>query len=418
MTAPYEVVTRPVRPSVVRPPGSKSITNRALLVAALAPGTSEILAPLVSEDTEAMERCLQAMGVRIGHGEGAVEVRSTGHLRGAALDVGASGTTARFITAAATLADGESIVDGTERMRQRPIGDLVDVLRRLGAEIDHVGEDDVPPLRIQGGTLRGGRTGIDVSRSSQFASAVMLAAPRAEQATILELGDVVVSRPYLQTTIEVMEAFGAHASFEGDDTIRVESTGYRPARFLVEADASAAVYPWAVGALTGVPITVAGIDPSSTQADMRALDIMRAMGCHVAWDGNGITVTGPQQLGGVDADLNDAPDSALALAVLAAFAAGPTRFRSLGTLRIKETDRLEALRTELTRLGASVSLGHDWIEITPGPTRPATIATYDDHRMAMSFAVAGLRQEGISIEDPGCVAKTWPEFFDMLESLS
>jgi len=217
--------------------------------------------------------------------------------------------------------------------------------------------------------------------------------------------------------MEVMRDFGAHVDWKDTHVIRVEATGYRPTHLLVEADASAAVYPWAMAAVTGGAVTVAGIDPASTQADMRALDLLQAMGCEVGWTPEGIRVAGPSALDGVDADMNDAPDAVLGLAVVAAFAESPSRFSNIANLRIKETDRLAALETELTKLGADVEIGPDWISITPGSVGPATIATYDDHRMAMAFAVAGLRQPGIVIQDPDCVAKTWPGFFEMVESL-
>ena len=416
MNDPYEVIPKDLADPVVRPPGSKSITNRAMIAAALAPGRSTLSSPLRSTDTEAMIGCLDAMGVRITTSEHTFEIHSTGYLAGGgALDARDSGTTARFITAAATLADGRAVVDGTERMRHRPIGGLVDALTVLGANLEASG--GYPPVRIAGGGLQGGTVGVDTSQSSQFASAVMLCAPCAAQPVVLELGSGVVSRPYLDTTIEVMQAFGAHVGWESSETIRVESTGYRPTEFLVEADASAAVYPWAAAAVTGSTVTVTGIDPWSTQADVGVLGVFELMGCIVQRSVSGISVTGPRGLAGASVDMNRCPDAVLAVAVVAAFAASPTEIHNVGTLRIKESDRLHALETELTKLGAAVTTGPDWIHIHPGPTRPAVIATYDDHRMAMSFAIAGLRQRGVAIGDPGCVTKTWPEFFDMLESL-
>ena len=418
MTDTYEVTSKTFSSAIVRPPGSKSITNRALIAAALAAGESRISAPLHSDDTEAMSACLRSLGVRVNTTKSGFDVRSTGYLRGGgALDARASGTTARFVTAAATLADGPSVVDGTPRMRQRPIGDLVDTLQALGASVTTTENAGFPPVRVDGGGLLGGRASIDASQSSQFVSAVMLSAPRAQQPVILELGHEIVSRPYLDTTMEVMSAFGAHVAWKGESTIRVESITYRPTEFLVEADASAAIYPWAMGAVTGATVTVTGIDPSSTQADMGALDVLAAMGCSVRPTFEGITVTGPEELSGVSVDMNRCPDAVLGISVVAAFADTDTRIHNIANLRIKETDRLAALEVELTKLGARVTTGANWIHIVPGPTRPARIATYDDHRMAMSFAVAGLRQPGIVIEDPGCVSKTWPEFFNVMESL-
>lgn len=402
----------------MRPPGSKSITNRALAAAALAEGESLIAGALRSDDTEAMAGCLRRMGVHIEDApDGGLRVRSTGRLRGGGrLDARASGTTARFITAAACLADGPVVIDGAPRMRERPIGELVDALRSLGAGVDAARGGRYPPVRTAGGGLAGGRAAVDGSRSSQFISAVLLSAPRAGRTVTLDLGGDLASRPYLDTTLEVMAAFGAGARWLDRRTIEAAAGGYRPASFTVEADASAAVYPWTAAAVTGASVTVTGIDPASTQADMAALGVLERMGCGVRAGAGGITVDGAP-LGGVEADLRDCPDASLGLAVAAAFATGPSRFTGLANLRIKETDRLAALENELNRMGARASAGGDWIAVRPGPLRPARIRTYDDHRMAMSFAVAGLVQPGILIEDPGCTAKTWPGFFGMLESL-
>ena len=414
----YQVRPRPVGNRTVRPPGSKSITNRALITAALASGESSLTDPLRSDDTDAMIGCLRRLGVRISPDSTGFTVRSEGTLRGGArLDARASGTTARFITAAAALADGPSVVDGAPRMRERPIGPLVEALRGLGAGVGADQDDRYPPVRLDGGGIEGGRITVDGTGSSQFVSAVLLSAPRAAGPVTLDLAEGSVSRPYLVTTLETMDSFGADAGWSGPDTITVSPTGYRATAFEVEADASAAVYPWTAAAITGATITVVGIHPASTQADMAALEVLERMGCQVSRAARGVAVTGPERLRGVEADLNDCPDAALGLAVAAAFAGSRTRFTNIANLRIKETDRLAALEAELTRLGAGVETGADWIEVRPGPVRAARIRTYDDHRMAMSFAVAGLITPGIVIEDPDCVAKTWPGFFDMLESL-
>ena len=414
----YEVEPRRIRDSTVRPPGSKSITNRALVVAALAVGDSRIIGPLRSDDTDAMIGCLLRIGVEVEATIEGFDVRSDGRLRGGGpLDVRASGTTARFITAVAALAERPSVIDGTARMRERPIGPLVAALRSLGATVEAAGSGEFPPVRVAGGGIAGGRITIDGSSSSQFVSAVLLSAPRAGHTVTLDLGGGVVSRPYLDTTLEVMASFGAEARWLDDDSITVAPSGYLATSFMVEADASAAVYPWAAAAITGSAITVTGIDPASSQADMGALRVLERMGCRVQSDSGGITLTGAPALDGVEADLNDCPDATLGLAVVAAFAGTPSRFTNIANLRIKETDRLAALESELTRLGTKVTTGDDFISIVPGRLRPARIRTYDDHRMAMAFAVAGLVQPGIVIEDPDCVAKTWPGFFDMLEGL-
>ena len=414
----YEVKPKAITTARVRPPGSKSITNRALIVAALANGVSRLDQPLNSSDTEAMSDCLRRMGVRIDEIGGSLVVGSRGVLdQGGHLDARASGTTARFITAAATLADGPSVVDGVERMRERPIGDLVDALRALGARVATENGSGFPPVLVAGGGLGGGRATIDASSSSQFVSAVLLVAPLADATVTLDLEGDIVSRPYLDTTLEVMDAFGGTARWLDDTTIEVDPNGYAARKHEVEADASAAVYPWSAAAITGGTVTVTGIAPDSSQADVGALDILQSMGCDVTRSSDGLTVSGPDVLNGVSVDMNHCPDAVLSLAVVAAFADSETHISNVANLRIKETDRLAALETELAKLGAHASTGPDWIHITPGQTRPARIATYDDHRMAMAFAVGGLRQTGVVIEDPGCVAKTWPNFFEMLEAL-
>jgi 3-phosphoshikimate 1-carboxyvinyltransferase len=418
MMAIYEVSPRRITGAIVQPPGSKSITNRALIAAALARGESRIVGALESDDTEAMIGCLLRLGVRVDSFGGAVRVHSTGYLdAGGRLDARASGTTARFITAAATLADGPSEVDGTDRMRERPIGTLVETLRALGASIATAGHSGYPPVYVAGGGLGGGTAAIEAGQSSQFVSAVMLAAPKADESVVLELGEPIVSRPYLETTIEGMTSFGAEVGWVNTSTIRIEPTGYQPIEFTVEADASAAVYPWAAAAITGGSVTVTGIDPAGSQADLGVLDAFEAMGCHVDRTGAGITVSRSGTLRGASLDMNGCPDAVLGVAVVAAFAESETHIHNVANLRIKETDRLAALQSELGKLGAEATTGPDWIRIIPSSTRPARIATYDDHRMAMSFAVAGLAQPGVVIEDPECVAKTWPTFFDMLESL-
>ncbi|HEX2369298.1 MAG TPA: 3-phosphoshikimate 1-carboxyvinyltransferase [Acidimicrobiia bacterium] len=403
--------------ATVRPPGSKSITNRALLVAALAAGASQLAGALRSDDTDAMRRCLQALGVEISDEEDPWRVEGVdGAMAEPAvtLDAGASGTTARFVTAAATLAAGPSTIDGTPRMRERPIGDLVTALRAMGGEIETPLNEGFPPVRVDGGGIDGGQVTIDARRSSQFASAVLMVAPYSR--TGLTLGfvdDVIVSRPYVGTTLEVMTSFGAEARWAGEASVRVEPGGYRGIAYAVEADASAAAYPFAAAAVTGGVVRVDGIPSGSTQADLGLLDVLEAMGCEVSRSGDRIEVSGPGpgDLRGVDVDMTQMPDAVLALAVVAAFADRPSTIRGASTLRIKETDRLAALETELRRIGAGASAGPDMLTVVPAPLRGALVRTYDDHRMAMAFTIAGLRVPGVVIDDPGCVTKTWPGFF-------
>ena len=418
----------PIRPrgpvtGRLRPPGSRSVTNRALVAAALAMGTSRLLEATESDDTLAMVRGLEALGVPIRRAPGAWSVEGqAGRLHGAPrLDVGASGTTARFLTAVACLADGPSHLDGSHRMRERPIAELVEALEGLGARIRIEGKNGCPPLTILGGGLAGGEVEIDASRSSQFVSGVLLAAPRAKRPVTLRLaGGRLVSRSFLELTLEVMAGFGVDVEWNGRDRLRVPAPlAYRSQELRIEPDAQAAVYAFCAAAIAGGRVCVLGIPPGSRQTDLRLLDVLEKMGCRVARHSEGVQVERDPgaPLRAVEVDANAFPDAALALAVVALFAEGVTTIRGLAHLPLKETDRLAALRTELRRLGALAQTGPDWLRIEPGPLHGATVETYDDHRMAMSFALAGLRIPGVAIRDPGCVAKTWPGFFEALEQL-
>ncbi len=418
-----EIATRSNIDAQVRPPGSKSITNRALVLAALARGDSQLLGPLDSDDTHLMVQCLVDLGVPISMGaNGWSVVGRDGHLdrSPAALHTGNSGTTARFLTAACALAKGNVVIDGNERMRQRPISDLVDALQQLGVQVDSLGKGGCPPVRVRGGSLRGGRAVIDGSRSSQYVSGVLMAAPYAQQDVELSfLNGVLVSRPYVELTLQMMRAFGVEADWTSEASLGVKAGQHYTGRdYSIEPDASAAAYPFCAAAITGGFVRVLGLPSDSIQADLALLPILEQMGCDISRTDQGIGVQGPVgSLQGVDVDMNDLPDAALALAVVAAFARGPTHIRNVGNLRIKETDRLAALENELCKLGARARTTRDSLTIEPGPLRAAEIETYHDHRMAMSFALAGLRQPGIVIQDPACVSKTWPGYFAMLESL-
>jgi 3-phosphoshikimate 1-carboxyvinyltransferase len=412
-----QLAHRPLE-AVVLPPGSKSITNRALVVASLAPAgsVSRLAGPLEADDSMVMWDGLRAMGVMIDDVDDPWLVLGTGgSLTGdVTVDAGASGTTARFLTAVAALADGPVTIDGTARMRQRPIGDLLAGLTGLG--VSARSEDGFPPVTVAG-PLKGGTTTVSGATSSQFLSAMLLVAPMAERRVTIVAVDGLVSRPYVTGTIEVMQAFGATVQVEGDRFI-VEPSGYRKAHLEVEADASAAVYPAVAVAIVGGRVVIRGIPRGSTQPDLAVLDVLGRMGCRVERTDVAVVVEHDgRPLRAVDADLSIAPDGALAVAVACLFAVGTSRLRGLGTLRVKETDRLVALRSELGRLGATAEVDGDDLIITPGELGPADIETYDDHRMAMSFALAGLRVEGVGIRDPDCVTKTWPGFFDMLEAL-
>jgi 3-phosphoshikimate 1-carboxyvinyltransferase len=405
----------------VRVPGSRSIANRALVCAALAAGRSRLRGASESDDTAAMREGLRALGVAIATEDGSWSVEGCGGrlpARGAAVDARASGTTARFLTAAATLAAGPTVVDGTPRMRERPIEDLAAALRALGAPVEVLGRGGCPPVRVAGGGLPGGRARIDARRSSQYVSGILLAAPCAARDVELEFaGGAAVSRAFLELTAEVMRAFGAEIELASGGA-RVRARAYAARDYAVEPDAQSAVYPLAAAAIAGGRVLVPEIPPDSRQTDLRVLEVLERMGCRVARTREGIELYGPVAgLRAVDVDMNEIPDAVLALAVVALFADGPSTIRNIAHLRIKESDRLAALESELRKLGARAHAGADSLRIEPGPLRGARIATYDDHRMAMAFALAGLRVPGVEIEDPECVAKTWPGYFEALDAL-
>ena len=426
MALPDPLPVRPRGPldARVRPPGSRSLTNRALLAAALARGESVLVGATESDDALAMREGLRSLGVPIAVTDAAWLVagcagRLPAHGR-VNVNVRASGTTARFLTAAATLtAEGaEVVLDGTARMRERPIGDLTAALGALGGRAEALGPGGCPPVRVRGGGLAGGRVEIDARRSSQYVSGVLLAAPCAARDVELSLvAGRLVSRPFVDLTLQVMGEFGADAGWREDGGLRVAHGGYTGRRYPIEPDAQAAVYAFAAAAITGGRVVVEGLGPASRQPDLAILEVFERMGCRVRREAQAIELRAePGKLAGVVCDGDPMPDAVLALAVVALFAQGPTEIRNVANLRIKETDRLAALETEIRRLGGRAEAGPDWLRIEPGPLHGAAIETYADHRMAMSFALAGLAVPGVSIRDPGCVAKTWPDFFAALES--
>jgi 3-phosphoshikimate 1-carboxyvinyltransferase len=408
---------RPVQ-GVVRPPGSKSITNRALVVAALARGVSKLHDPLEADDTLVMRRGLTALGAAIDDVDDPWLVLGTaGALQTPAgpIDAGESGTTARFLTALGLLAPGGLTVIGWGRMAERPMDELVAALRNIGAVVDAAG---TLPVTVRGpDRLAGGTWVIDPSRSSQFVSSLLMVAPLAEQKVTLVMDGSPVSRPYLASTAEVMRVFGAAVADDGD-RFEIDPGGYRGSEIFIEADASAAVYPMVAAAITGGTVRVEGIPAGSLQPDLGVVYALETMGCLVRRFPDAVEVTGPAGgLEAIDIDCNGFPDGAVALAAAALFAEGESRLRNIGNLRLKESDRLAALETELGRVGGEARIEGDDLVVTPGSLRAATVATYHDHRIAMSFALVGLRQPGIVIDNPACVTKTWPGYFDMLAGL-
>lgn len=419
----YEVRAGKVAGSI-EVPGSRSITNRALLVSALAGGRSTLIRPLDADDTVAMRTSLRALGVRIDDSNSSEWVVDGAGGKLAVppgpIDVGASGTTARFITAAAALVPGTVTIVGSERMKQRPITDLIDALNALGGEAHLTGAGSGPPLIVGDRVPVGRSITIDASRSSQFVSSVAMIAPLLVGDTeILFEGNVLVSRPYVEMTLEVMSAFGAEAEMRPGPSVFVRgSTGYLSTEFAIEPDVSAAVYPAGAAAVSGGTIEILGVNRNSRQADIGFFAALAEMGCSVEWFDSGVRVSGPEALSPVHRDMNSAPDAALALAVVCAFAEGTSTISNIGNLRIKESDRLTALQEQLETLGIGATTTLDSITIHGGAPRGGRISTYDDHRIAMSFGIAGVAASGVVILDPDCVSKTWPDFFAALESIT
>ncbi len=421
---------RPVVPleapfdTVVPIPGSKSHTNRALLCAGLADGRSTLSRVLLADDTRAMLGALERLGVPLvidddrdpdvvvtvdGLGRGFVS-----HGEPLTLDVRQSGTTGRFLVPALATSDGPFIVDGHDQLRSRPFGQQIRALTALGAEIDGT----ALPLRIQGRRLRGGRITVESDVSSQFLSGLMLAAPLFAADTVLELGAGLVSRPYVELTIHTMATFGVDVEHDVDARrFVVPATGYRPATVDIEPDASAASYFFAAAAMTGGTVRVDGLGRSTVQGDLAFVDLLARMGAHVDIADRHTTVTGTGRLQGITADMADISDTAQTMAVVAACAEGPTEITGVGFIRHKETDRIAAPVAELQRLGVRAEATADGFIVHPGPVAPGVVQTYDDHRMAMSFALLGLCHPGIVIEHPSCVDKTFPRFFEVLDSL-
>jgi 3-phosphoshikimate 1-carboxyvinyltransferase len=422
---PDSIAIQPCGPidASIRPPGSKSITNRALVCAALAGGESLLTGALDSEDTRLMVAALSQLGIDIQHDPATARIRvrgCNGHwpAEQADLFIGNSGTTVRFLAAMLTLGRGTFRLDGTPRMRERPIQDLLDGLRQLGAEAVSETGSGCPPVIIRAGGLRGGPATVRGDVSSQFLSGLLLAAPYAQCDVELSIDGELVSRPYVQMTLAVMESFGVRVEAEktlSRFAVRM-GQGYCGRDYAIEPDASAASYFFAAAAITGGRATVEGLSRDSLQGDVAFVDVLGLMGCRVEHGAGETTVSGGS-LRGIDVNMNAISDTVQTLAAVALFADGPTTIHGVAHIRHKETDRIGSLATELRKLGAIVEELSDGLRIMPGPPRPAAIDTYHDHRMAMSLALTGLRIPGVVINDPGCVAKTYPGFFADLDRM-
>ena len=404
-------------------PGSKSITNRAMILAAMAQGRSVLDSVLLSDDTRYMTDALRVLGFIVEVDEDAHRITVGGRggvipVHGGEIFVGGAGTVMRFLVAMVTLGEGRFRIDGNQRMRQRPIGPQLDAMQRLGASVYSERNNHCPPVIVDASRARfeGGETSIDARVSSQFVSAMLMPAPIWRAGLKLRvIGDA--ARPFIDMTLRLMEAWGTHNSVEADQIVVPGGQWYRAQRFAVEPDASSASYFAAAAALIGGAVKIEGLSSNSVQGDLGFLGVLQRMGARVTWHPDYVEIVGTGQLAGVDVAMNAMPDMVPTLAAIAPFASSPTKIRNVAFIRHHESDRIRVLATELRRIGADVTETEDGLEIRPSTMRPAPIETYDDHRIAMSFAVVGLKLPGTQIKNPGCVAKTFPDFFTRLSAL-
>lgn len=419
----------------VQLPGSKSISNRVLLLAALAQGTTELTGLLDSDDTRVMLAALRQLGVRI-EDSGPGRVRVTGGapfpIREGDLFLGNAGTAFRPLTAALAFMGGHYRLSGVARMHERPIGDLVDALRQAGAQIEYLGQEGYPPLAIGQGRIRTEESiRIKGSVSSQFLTALLLAAPlhtaASKQPLLIEVEGELISKPYILITLNMMARFGVDVQREGWERFIVpaDAAYWSPGTMAIEGDASSASYFMALGAIGGGPISINGVGSRSIQGDIAFADVLQEMGAQVNWEPDALQVSGlcvaqGETLRAFDRDFNLIPDAAMTAAALALYADGPCTLRNIGSWRVKETDRIDAMHAELSKLGAQVESGPDWLRVHPMAQdgwREASIATYDDHRMAMCFSLAAFGPVPVVIEDPNCVSKTFPDYFSVYQRL-
>lgn len=404
--------------TVVRIPGSKSITARALFLAAAAEGRSTLRAPLVSDDTEAFATGLEQLGFPVGRATDHWVI--DGHPSGppvtdAEVYCRDAGTAARFLPGLAASGHGTFRFDASAQLRRRPVGPLTDALRALGVDVRHAEAEGHLPITVAGRGITGGDVTLDAGLSSQFLTAILLMGPLTDKGVRVTVTDL-VSAPYVDMTVAMMRAFGSEVGRDGN-TFHVPPDPYRAVDYAIEPDASAASYFLAAAAISGTSITIPGLGSESLQGDIGFVDVLRRMGARVDLADNEVTVTGPALLDGLTVNMRDISDTMPTLAAIAPFASGPVRIEDVYNTRVKECDRLDACAGNLRALGIRVETGRDWIEISPGTPTPARIACHGDHRIAMSFSITGLRTPGLVLDDPDCVKKTFPGFHAELATL-
>ena len=409
----------------VNVPGSKSLSNRALLLAALAEGETELTNLLDSEDIEHMLNALTKLGInyRLSEDKTQCVVQGNGGAFNVAepleLFLGNAGTAMRPLCAALAASNVDTVLTGEPRMEERPIGDLVDALREADADVTYLKNEGFPPLQIKGKTLNGGEMSVDGSVSSQFLTALLMAAPLFSGDVTIRIKGELVSKPYIDITLDTMAKFGVTVVNDNYQTFTVSGDAkyIAPSKFMVEGDASSASYFLAAGAIKGGTVRVTGIGQNSIQGDIRFADVLEAMGATVVWNDEYVEITGAP-LKGVNMDMNHIPDAAMTIATTALFAEGPTTMTNIYNWRVKETDRLAAMATELQKLGAKVEEGHDYIKVWPTDSlKHAEIDTYNDHRIAMCFSLVALSDTPVTINDPGCTRKTFPDYFTRFKTL-
>ena len=412
--------------AVIKVPGSKSITQRALIAAALARGESELIGPLASEDTKYTARALRSMGVKI-----SARAKRKWKITGCSgrilpprrkIFLGNNGTATRFLTSVAALGHGVFSITGEPRMEERPIAPLIEALEGWGVAIRSINDTGCPPLEIRAEGIRGGSTLLPEGKSSQYLSSLLLVAPYAAHKATLKVDGEVFSKPYVQMTLAVMRSFGRRVKASKElDSFEIPRGYYKAREYQIEGDASSASYFWAAAAVTGGKVTVTNVPKRSLQGDAVFTDILAQMGCRVTRNEKGITVEGPKELRSIEIDMADCPDVVPTLAVVAARAKGRTVIRNIAHLRIKECDRLQVMARELAKLGVHTEEREDALIIdgqgVDANLHGARIETYEDHRIAMSFAVAGLYVPGVKVLGEGCVAKSFPDFWERFERL-